>query len=104
TTINTQRYLLHFLYTDDLQQESPFATFASRMNVRSIEMDNVTDKKKAIFESTLELIKENGFHGTPMSLVAKNACVAAGTIYHYFKSKDELICELYAYNRGRIIE
>ena len=31
-----------------------------------------------------------------MSLIAKNAGVAAGTIYHYFPSKEELIYELYA--------
>lgn len=74
------------------------------MNVRykKVAMENISDKKKAIFESTLELIKENGFHGTPMSMVAKNAKVAAGTIYHYFESKDELILALYDYNRGRV--
>ncbi|WP_026462976.1 TetR/AcrR family transcriptional regulator [Adhaeribacter aquaticus] len=60
-------------------------------------MDNLTEKKKAIFESTLELVKVNGFHGTPMSQIAKNAGVAAGTIYHYFESKDALIMELYGY-------
>ena len=66
-------------------------------------MEQLADKKKAILESTLELIKENGFHGTPMSLVAKEAGVAAGTIYHYFDSKERLICELYSYeNRQRI--
>ena len=37
----------------------------------------IAEKKKAIFESTLELVRENGFHGTPMSLVAKKAGVAA---------------------------
>lgn len=74
------------------------------MNIRSIMIENISDKKKAIFESTLELIQEHGFHGAPMSLVAKNAGVAAGTIYHYFESKDQLICELYNYNRARITD
>jgi AcrR family transcriptional regulator len=55
----------------------------------------IAEKKKAIFESTLELVRENGFHGTPMSLVAKKAGVAAGTIYHYFESKDALIIALH---------
>jgi AcrR family transcriptional regulator len=64
-------------------------------------MEELAEKKRAILESTLELIKENGFHGTPMSLVAKQAGVAAGTIYHYFESKDELICELYSYVKER---
>ncbi len=65
-------------------------------------MENISEKKKAIFESTLDLIQEHGFHGAPMSLVAKNAGVAAGTIYHYFESKDQLICELYTYNKSRL--
>lgn len=65
-------------------------------------MDNISEKKKAIFESTLALVKEHGFHGTPMSLVAKNAGVAAGTIYHYFDSKDTLIIELHAYIRNNM--
>ena len=60
------------------------------------------DKKQAIFESTLDLIKDHGFHGAPISLVAKNAGVAAGTIYHYFESKEQLICELYDFNRERV--
>lgn len=53
------------------------------------------DKKEAIFEAMLELISKQGFHSSPMSEVAKQANVAAGTIYHYFKSKDDLICALY---------
>lgn len=58
-------------------------------------MTAVTDKKSAIFESTLTLVRENGFHGTPMSQIAKKAGVAAGTIYHHFDSKDTLILELF---------
>ncbi|MBC3539346.1 TetR/AcrR family transcriptional regulator [Rufibacter sediminis] len=64
----------------------------------------IAEKKKAILESTLKLIKENGFHGTPMSMVAKKAGVAAGTIYHYFDSKDTLIMELFVYTQYRVQE
>ncbi len=53
------------------------------------------DKKAAILNATLDLITTNGIHATPMSEVAKQAGVAAGTIYHYFESKNELINELY---------
>lgn len=67
-------------------------------------MAPLAEKKKAILESTLELVKENGFHGTPMSMVAKEAGVAAGTIYHYFESKERLICELYSYVKQRTID
>lgn len=66
-------------------------------------METVTDKKQAIFDSMLDLVREHGFHGTPMSQVAKQANVAAGTIYHYFESKDHLIQSLYDYNRGTLV-
>ncbi len=62
-------------------------------------MESVTDKKKIIFDTTLALIRDNGFHGTTMSMLIKNSGVAAGTIYHYFDSKDSLIMELHAYIR-----
>ena len=67
-------------------------------------MENITEKKKAIFESTLELVREHGFHGCPMSAVAKNAGVAAGTIYHYFEGKDQLIRGLHEYVSSEMIE
>lgn len=58
-----------------------------------------SDKIEGIFKSTLALIREHGFHGTPMSQIAKSADVAIGTIYHYFPSKEGLILELYDYCR-----
>ena len=67
-------------------------------------MDTLTDKKLAIFESTLLLIREHGFHGTPMSQIAKKAGVAAGTIYHHFDSKDTLICDLFEYLVNQMLD
>lgn len=67
------------------------------------DMDEISVKKQAIFDSTLELIRLHGFHGAPMSQIAKNASVAAGTIYHYFQSKDHLIGEMYEHNKGIIV-
>ncbi len=58
-------------------------------------MERVDDKRAAILAATLRLISKNGFHGTAMSKVAKEAGVSAGIIYHYFDSKDELMDELY---------
>lgn len=60
------------------------------MNVQSA----VASKRDCILKSTLDLIKENGFHGTPISVIAQKAGVASGTIYHYFPSKDAIIMEL----------
>jgi TetR/AcrR family transcriptional regulator, multidrug resistance operon repressor len=61
------------------------------MNVQS----EITDKKEAILKSTLDLIRDNGFHGTPISKIAEHAGVASGTIYHYFASKDDIIIALH---------
>lgn len=56
-----------------------------------------TEKKQIILETTLELVKEHGFHGFPMSEVAKRGGIAVGTIYHHFQGKEELIRELFYY-------
>lgn len=53
------------------------------------------DKRAAILKATMELITEHGFHATPMSMIARHAGVAAGTIYNYFPSKEVLITQLY---------
>lgn len=55
----------------------------------------MTTKRAAILEATLELISEQGFHGTAMSMIADKAGVGAGTIYRYFDSKKDLITQLY---------
>lgn len=61
-----------------------------------------TAKKESIFNHTLILVNENGFHGTPMSQIAKQSDVAVGTIYHYFPSKEILIVELYHYCKQKV--
>lgn len=68
--------------------------------------DSNTEKREAIVQAMLELITERGFHATPMSMVAEKAGVAAGTIYHHFGSKDEIIHELHSRlksNMGRAL-
>jgi len=53
------------------------------------------DKRSEIIQAALDLIVEHGFHGASMAMVAEKADVGAGTIYHYFDSKEALINELY---------
>lgn len=56
---------------------------------------SVQDKQKDILAAALRLFVENGFHGTPTSRIAKEAGVANGTLFHYFKTKEDLIVGLY---------
>lgn len=52
------------------------------------------DKREIIFSATIKLLAKYGFHGFSIKQLAEEAGVAAGTIYLYFKDRDELIREL----------
>jgi AcrR family transcriptional regulator len=73
------------------------------MNVHSA-LENKLDKKTLILETTLELISENGFHGTPISMIAEKAGIGAGTIYRYFENKEDLINELFKEIKRRVMQ
>ncbi|MBN9286054.1 MULTISPECIES: TetR/AcrR family transcriptional regulator [Flavobacterium] len=53
------------------------------------------DKQKEILAAALKLFVEYGFHGTATSKIAKEAGVANGTLFHYYKTKEDLIIALY---------
>jgi len=53
------------------------------------------DKRDAILSTALRLFTERGFHGTPTSLISREAGVATGTLFFYFRTKEELIDTLY---------
>lgn len=53
------------------------------------------DKRQALLKAALTLFTQHGFDGTPTSKIAKEAGVATGTLFHYFKTKEELINQLY---------
>ncbi|HWR09664.1 TetR/AcrR family transcriptional regulator [Sporomusa sp.] len=62
------------------------------------------DKKAAALQATLELISEQGFHGTPMSQIAHRANIGVGTIYRYFSGKEDLINALYIDVKSRLAQ
>jgi TetR/AcrR family transcriptional regulator, repressor of fatR-cypB operon len=53
------------------------------------------DRRESILAAALECFVERGFHGTAMPQIAEKASIAAGTIYHYFDSKEALVNALY---------
>jgi len=62
-----------------------------------------SNKRDDILQAALELIAEHGFHEAPMSLIAEKANVGSGTIYIYFKSKDDLIQEIHLMLEKKIL-
>jgi AcrR family transcriptional regulator len=60
------------------------------------------EKKTAIADTAVRLFTERGFHGTPTSLIAREAGVSNGTLFHYFPTKEELINFAYYEIKGRM--
>jgi TetR/AcrR family fatty acid metabolism transcriptional regulator len=54
------------------------------------------DKRRQILDAAIRVFARQGFHATRVSDIADEAGVAYGLVYHYFKSKDEVLNELFA--------
>jgi TetR/AcrR family fatty acid metabolism transcriptional regulator len=61
-------------------------------------------KYKQIIDAAVIAIAENGYHQTQVSKIAKQAGVADGTIYLYFKNKDDILVSLFQEKMGNFIE
>lgn len=61
-----------------------------------------SDKHERILKAALKVFAEKGFYNTRISEVAKEANVADGTIYLYFKNKDDLLISLFEEEMGKI--
>lgn len=61
------------------------------MNSQSI----IVNKRDRILLAAKRLFVNQGFHNTPTTVIASEAGVANGTLFHYFKTKDDLINTLF---------
>lgn len=52
------------------------------------------DKRKKILCAVRAVLIREGFHGATIAKVAKQAGVAAGTVYLHFKDKDDLVVQM----------
>jgi len=62
------------------------------------------DKRDRILLAATRVFARKGFHATRVSEVAKAAGVADGTIYLYFKSKDELLISIFEDRVDHLLE
>lgn len=60
------------------------------INLNNLESD-MTERQLNILISAIELFSEKGYEATSTSEIAKNAKVAEGTIFRYYKTKRELL-------------
>lgn len=54
------------------------------------------DRRRVILRAAVEVFSRKGYHGCRIQDVAKEAGVAYGLVYHYFKNKDELLESVFA--------
>ncbi|WP_173915896.1 TetR/AcrR family transcriptional regulator [Halobacillus sp. Marseille-Q1614] len=67
-------------------------------------MNKNKPKYKQIIEAAVVVIAENGYHSSQVSKIAKKAGVADGTIYLYFKNKEDILVSLFQDKMGQFIE
>lgn len=61
------------------------------------------EKYSQILEAAVKVFAEHGFHRSQVSKIAKTAGVADGTIYLYFKRKEDILISLFREKLGELI-
>jgi AcrR family transcriptional regulator len=63
---------------------------------------NKKEKKQKILQAAIKEFASKGFKATKISSIAESADIGKGTIYEYFKSKDELFHNAFIFFRDEI--
>lgn len=58
------------------------------------------DKYQAILDAAIAVIAEHGYHSAQISRIAQAAGVAPGTVYLYFKNKQDLLVQVFREKLG----
>jgi TetR/AcrR family fatty acid metabolism transcriptional regulator len=61
-------------------------------------------KYKQIIDAAIVVIAENGYHQAQVSKIAKQANVADGTIYLYFKNKEDILISVFTEKMGVFVD
>jgi TetR/AcrR family transcriptional regulator, fatty acid metabolism regulator protein len=62
------------------------------------------NKHQKILRAAIKIFAEKGFFNSRVSEIAREANVADGTIYLYFKNKDDILISLFEEEFGKIVE
>jgi TetR/AcrR family fatty acid metabolism transcriptional regulator len=74
---------------------------ASRENERS---RAASDKRQLILDAAINVFARNGYHGSRVSDIAREAGIAYGLVYHYFKNKEEVLDTIFDEQWGAFLE
>ena len=82
--MNSHSYFHIFLVVNNLKRDKP--------------------KYKQIIDAAVIAIAENGYHQAQVSKIAKQAGVADGTIYLYFKNKEDILISVFQEKMGVFVD
>ncbi|MBP1157266.1 MULTISPECIES: TetR/AcrR family transcriptional regulator [unclassified Paenibacillus] len=61
------------------------------------------NKFDLILDAAVKVFAETGYHGSQVSKIAREAGVADGTIYLYFKNKEDILVSLFRERLGELV-
>ena len=64
--------------------------------------DKNPDKYHRILTAAVKVFAKRGFHQSTVAQIARQAGVADGTIYLYFKNKDDILTHFYSYKARQV--
>ena len=67
-------------------------------------MEKNRDKRNRILKAAGAVFAENGFSQSTVAMIAKRAGVADGTIYLYFKNKDDLLTQFFNHKIRQVFD
>ena len=69
-----------------------------------INKNNKNNKYHRILEAAVKVFARQGFYQSTIAQIAKEAGVADGTIYLYFKNKDDILVQFFSYRTKQVFE
>ncbi|MCH2186703.1 TetR/AcrR family transcriptional regulator [Myxococcota bacterium] len=71
-----------------------FEDFMARSSPESVQRA-AQDKRQLILDAATHVFAEKGYHGSRISDIAREAGIAYGLVYHYFKNKEEILNSIF---------
>ncbi|MCX7570043.1 TetR/AcrR family transcriptional regulator [Tumebacillus sp. DT12] len=72
--------------------------------MREIAQKKNSEKYEAILSAAVKVIGQAGYHNAPISKIAREAGVADGTVYLYFKNKEDILISILRETIGTIVD
>src|SRR6476659_5823595 len=85
-----------------MSRHSPRTATRKKPAPKAQEANGTSGKRERILDAAVRVFAQEGFYNAKVSQIAHAAGVADGTIYLYFKSKDDLLISLFEDRMERV--